>query len=247
MDLLLEPGLKPFVFFGALVIGFLLLEVLLMSIGVDTQIGGDADADFDLDADFDADIDADIDADFDPSMPTDLGPDIEFDVSADLDAEAGVKPRLETSGGFLDLIGLRKLPLTVWLALFSTFFAGVGLSGQTLISVVTGAVLPARIAALMVLPVALFLTRYCAEAVGNWVPRVETSAISERSYGRRKGVITVGAARRGKPAQVRFTDGHGNMHYVMAEPLSDEDTLPEGTEVLILRRRQGDLKLVRIS
>ncbi|SLN19082.1 Inner membrane protein YqiJ [Roseovarius albus] len=243
MDLLLEPGLKPFVFFGVLVIGFLLLEVLLMSIGVDTQISGDSDADFDLDVDFDADLDADFDVDTD----TELGTDIDFNIDPDIDAEAGVKPRLETSGGFFDLIGLRKLPLTVWLALFSAFFAGIGLSGQTLMSVLTGTVLPAILAALIVLPVALFFTRYCAEAVANWVPRVETTAISERSYGRRKGVITVGSARRDQPAQVRFTDAHGNLHYVMAEPLSDDDTLPEGTEVLILRRRQGDLKLVRIS
>ena len=237
MDLLLEPGLKPFVFFAALVIGFLLLEMLLMAIGVDTQIGGGSDTDFDLDADFDTDFDTDFDADID----TDFDADLDVDTDAGLDAGAGA------GSGFLDLIGLRELPLTVWLALFSAFFAATGFAGQTLLSVLIGSVLPAKLAALIVLPVALFFTRYCAEAVANWIPRVETTAISERSYGRRKGVITVGAASRGKPAQVRFTDAHDNMHHVMAEPLSDEETLPEGTEVLILRRRQGDLKLVRIS
>ncbi len=234
MELLLDPGMKPFAFFAALVVGFLILELLFMMIGVDTRLGGDVDIDMDLDIDADFDVDTDFDADLDI--------DAEAGLAADTD---GALSGVEASGGFLDLIGIRKLPMTVWLALFSAFFAGLGMAGQTLIHTLFSGMAPAMVASLAVLPVALFLTGIFSEAVSNWIPREETSAISERSYGRRQGVVTVGTARRGVPAQVRFTDGHGNLHYVMAEPMSDDEEIPQGAEVFILRKRDGQLRLVR--
>ena len=234
MDLLLDLSMKPFVFFGALVVGLLLLEIIFMLIGVDTQIGGDSDADFDMDFDADADFDTDFDADIEAGDLADTAPEAEASVGA-------------PGGGLSDLIGIKKLPLTIWLALFSAFFAGIGLAGQTLVSVMFGALLPAGLAVALALPVTLFLTGLFSEAVSNWIPRVETTAISERSYGRRRGTVTVGTARRGNPAQVRITDGHGNLHYVMAEPISDCDEIAQGAEVFIIRKRNGDLRLVRVS
>ncbi|WP_370541702.1 OB-fold-containig protein [Actibacterium sp. 188UL27-1] len=52
-------------------------------------------------------------------------------------------------------------------------------------------------------------------------------------------MVTVGTARQGKPAQVRFRDGHGNSHYTIAEPLDPKDELPQGTEVLLLKIKGG--------
>jgi hypothetical protein len=36
---------------------------------------------------------------------------------------------------------------------------------------------------------------------------------------------------------VRLRDRHDNIHHIRCEPLRDEDVIPEGTEVLTLRRR----------
>lgn len=236
MDLMLDPGMKPFVFFGALVVGLLLLEIFFMFVGVDTRLGGDGDTDFDLDVDADVDLEVELDVDTD----FDAG---ELEVAG---SESDLAPDVP-GGGFIDLIGVKKLPMTIWLALFSAFFAGAGMAGQTMVSLIFSTLLPAGIAAAMVLPVALLLTGLFAEAVSNWIPREETSAISERSYGRRRGVITVGTARRGNPAQVRVVDGHGNLHYLMAEPVSDDDEIEQGIDVFIIRKRNGDLRLIRAS
>lgn len=57
----------------------------------------------------------------------------------------------------------------------------------------------------------------------------------------------MGTARRGSPAQVPFQDRHGNTHYAMAEPLADDEAIPGGAEVIILRTRDGALRLVRTA
>jgi hypothetical protein len=77
------------------------------------------------------------------------------------------------------------------------------------------------------------------------MPRDESSAISERSYGRRHGVVTVGIARHGSPAQVRFTDHHGNLHYVMVEPFDTKDEIAEGSEVFIIKTLRDGLKIIK--
>lgn len=226
MDFFLQDGMGPFTFFGTLVIGFTLLEVLFMLMGISTQIGGDADAGLDMDASVDASV-GDM-------------PDLEVDIPDGVEV-VNEAPEMSTSttGGILDILGMRKLPLTVWLALFSAFFAGLGIGLQSLIDGIAGFVLPSEIAMAIVMTPTLFLTRTFAETIGNWIPQMETTSISERSLGRRKGVVTVGVARRGSPAQVRVTDHHGNMHLIMAEPLSDVE-IPEGAEVLIVRVRDKD-------
>ncbi|MBO9428252.1 OB-fold-containig protein [Sulfitobacter sp. R18_1] len=230
MDFFLQDGMGPFTFAGTLVIGFVLLEVLFMLMGITTQIG-DADAGLDMDASMDASM-GDM-------------PDLEVDIPDGVEI-VNESPEMSgsSSGGILDILGMRKLPLTVWLALFSAFFAGLGIALQSFIDGFVGFVLPSEIAMAIVTTPALFMTRLFAETIGNWIPQMETTAVSERSFGRRKGVITVGTARRGNPAQVRVTDQHGNLHYLMVEPLSD-DEIPEGSDVLIVRvRDKNEPKMV---
>ena len=73
------------------------------------------------------------------------------------------------------------------------------------------------------------------------------AAISQRSFDGRRGVVTVGAASEGHPDQVRFTDGYGNLHFVMAEPLEPDAVIPEGAEVAILRTRSGEPRILKID
>jgi hypothetical protein len=208
IELLTNDGLRPFLLAGGLVVGFAVLELIFASVGIDTQIGSDAEAP------------------------------VDFDVEPAADG---------ASGGMLDMIGLRSLPLTVWLALCAAIFAGIGLSGQTLIHAIFGAMLSAGLASALAIVPTLGSMRAISRMAGRWLPRETSAAISERSYGRRLGVVTVGTAKRGNPAQIRFTDLHGNMHFAMAEPARDEDEIPEGAEVFITRTRDGALRLVRVD
>ncbi len=147
--------------------------------------------------------------------------------------------------GLLDLMGLAGLPLTVWLAFLCGAFAAAGLTLQAVARGLSGAALPSLLAAPLALAVAVPVTRAASRTIRRLLPRETSSAISERSFGNRVGRVVVGTARRGSPAQVRFTDGHGNTHYAMAEPLDEAQEIAAGTEVAILRTRDGALRLVR--
>lgn len=223
MEFFFLPGMGPFTFFATMVIGFLLLEVVFLITGIDTHLK-------------EADIAGpDMDGGFIPLEMTAMPDGINLPDGLEVEKEA---PASTTpSGGLLDLLGLRRISLTIWMAIFSAIFASLGIVAQSIINAAIGTLAPAWLAVILLLLPALVITRAVAGLIGRALPQMETSAISERSFGRQRGVVTVGVARRGLPAEVRFTDSHGNLHYLRAEPLEDAAEIPQGSEVLILRVR----------
>lgn len=223
MDFFLLPEMSPFTFFAVMVVAFLILEIALMAIGIDTHLR-------------EADIAGpDLDASFEPIEATALPNGME--IPEGLEVEVVTQASTTSTGGLLDILGMRQVSLTIWMALFSAIFSSLGIVGQSLNAAVYGAPAPAWVGVAAILLPALYVTRAAAMLVGQILPQMETSAISERSFGRQRGVVTVGVARRGLPAEVRFTDSHGNLHYLRAEPLEDAAEIPQGSEVLILRVR----------
>ena len=65
--------------------------------------------------------------------------DIDFDLDADGDGAIGAGP----VDGLLTLLGLGRVPLTVWLVVFQFLFAALGLSIQELALSLTGGALDA--------------------------------------------------------------------------------------------------------
>ncbi len=231
MDLLLHPGMRPFEIAIGVLIGLLLLEIIVNQLGFSLMGEVEADADIDAGVEFDADLDADFD----------------MDAAADLEMDADPEITDGAGGGLLSWLGIGEAPVIIWLA---GVLAGFGLFGYLLqigaISVL-GAPLGANLASAIAFIPGLAFGKLIAKAIAKLFPKNLTTAISRRSYGRRRGVITVGTARVGKPAQARFTDGHGNMHYAMVEPFEADDPLSQGTEVFIIRTREGQLKAIRLS
>ena len=226
METLALPGLAPFTAAMVMVILFLALELGLTALGADTRLPDGPDV---------------------PAAEMDLGPDPGMAADAGLDPAVADTAPAPAGTGLLGALGLHDLPLMAWLALLSACFAAAGFALQAAARALAGGFLGPVPAVLLALPVALVLTRGLARTLGRLFPRETTAAISERSFGRRRGTVTVGVARAGQPAQVRFTDGHGNTHYLMAEPLDPADEIPAGSEVLILRLRNAALRLVRIG
>lgn len=170
----------------------------------------------------------------------------DVDIDPDLGAEAEAAAPGPT-GALLSWLGLGTVPFVIWLAGVLTSFALAGYALQLGASAVTGAPVGAWPAAALALVPGLALGGRLARAIGRLVPKTETTAISTRAYGGRVGVVTVGTARHGHPAQARFRDGHGNTHYAVVEPLHEDDALPEGTEIAIVRLSDGRLRAVRLD
>lgn len=149
---------------------------------------------------------------------------------ADVTAPAGI------ADGLASLVGLGRVPLMVWLALFLGMFAALGVSIQELAAGLLGAPLDRWLAAALAAVTALPATGLIARPLGRILPQDETTAVSTDTLLGRRGVITDGTARAGCPARARVHDRHGQPHHVMVEPHEASDELRAGAEILLVRR-----------
>lgn len=241
--ILLSGPYAPFTLSLALLFGLLALEIVLLMVG-GSLMGESADADapgmgpdgpgIDIAPDLGAQIDA-IGSDVDLS---------EFDLTPDVGPSSAAAP---AQTGPLTWLGLGAMPMLIWLATVFLAFGTTGLALQTAATALLGAPLPAALAALPCAVAALWVVRRFGSLFARLIPRTETQSVSKRQLGRRIGTVTQGTAARGRPAEVRVTDRHGNTHHLRAEPLSDTDTIPQGAEVLVLLHRPtGGFRLIAL-
>lgn len=216
----LAPEALPFSIALAVVAGLFILEILGSLLGATILGLGGEGPDIDIDADFD--LSADIDA-----------VDLDMDVAADI----GDVPT--TPAGLLGWLGARDVPFLIWLVSFLTLFGLSGLMVQSIATRMIGTPLFTWMAVAIALVPAITVTRIIARWVALIMPKTETSAMRTRFLGGHRGTITQGTATRGKPAEVKIKDRHGNMHYLRVEPLDDDGVFVQGSDVTLIRKR-GD-------
>ena len=158
------------------------------------------------------------------------------DADVDLDPDADGMPEVGMLDGLLTLMGIGRVPLTIWLALFLFLFAAIGISIQELAQNLTGSPLYSWLAALIAGAAALPVTGVFARPLGQVMPKDHTTAVSTQSLLGRRAKITDGVARTGSPARARVKDVHGQAHYVMVEPHEKASEIHAGDEVLLVRR-----------
>jgi len=217
-ELFLSPAVLPFSIALGVVLGLLALELVAALVGGSLIMGGS-------DTEVDVDLDADVEADFEAHM----------------DAADG-------ASGALSWLGLGQVPMMIWLAVFLTLFGLGGLILQSVLRQMVGFELQAGLASLAAAVPALGITGRVARGFAALIPKFESSAMSENHLGRTRGIISQGTAARGRPAEVRVIDRHGNTHYLRAEPLRDDAQFAQGTEVLVLRKSLHEgYRLVALS
>lgn len=236
-DFLLGGAFAPFSFALALLFGLMGLELVALLLG-GSFMTGDNDVGVDIgDAADLGDFDLDLNVEGALVDPADLE-------LADFDADSGV----EVSGGLASWLGLGKMPTLIWLAALLMGFGLSGLGLQIALQELFGVLAPAALAALPAGAFGLWFARGFGGVFARLLPQTETEASSLDQLGRRRGMITQGTAARGRAAEVRVIDRFGNAHHLRAEPLLDDETLTQGTEVMVLRdRRSGTYVLVGLS
>lgn len=158
---------------------------------------------------------------------------------------AGAEAGVDADGGeglfgqIMSWLHAGQIPATVLMILFLLNFGVAGLGLQTALKALSGFMLPALVAVVPALLIALPATRLSGGLLKPLLPRDETEAVSSQSFIGCDAQITVGTARRGAPAEARLRDRFGRSHYVMVEPQDDDEAFPAGRHVLILKR-QGD-------
>lgn len=140
-------------------------------------------------------------------------------------------------GDWLGWLGFGRVPVLVVLIVFLALFAIAGVTLQAALTEIVGAPIGSLPASLLATAAALPATGVAARGLGRILPRDESTAISLDALAGRIGTITLGEARRHSPARARVEDRHGQAHYVMIEPDSDDQVLREGQQVLLVHRR----------
>ncbi|WP_424983985.1 YqiJ family protein [Maritalea sp. S77] len=157
-------------------------------------------------------------------------PEMDFDIDA---------PDIESPGifvQFLSWLRFGQVPFIILLIVILTLFGLIGFALQGVVTDTFGTPLPAWIAAPLAGVASLPLIRGCAGLLNRIMPRDETDAISRTELVGHHGVITLGRAEQGSPAQARIKDALGNSHYVMVEPHEGENALEQGDQITLLRQ-----------
>lgn len=149
---------------------------------------------------------------------------------------SGLELDLDLDSGLLDWLGVGRVPLLVLLVAFLAAFGGLGLAGQQVALLTTGALLSPWLAIPAALVAALPLTALLARGLARIMPRDETTAFEIDDLVGHAGKITVGRASAGSPARTRVIDPHGQPHHVLVEPNDPAVTFEEGDTVLLVRR-----------
>lgn len=163
----------------------------------------------------------------------DFAPDLDADMDGQVDG-------LGAADGLLSFLGLGRLPLMIWLALFLLLFMVIGYAGQQVIQGMTGNLLSSWIAASLAGLFAIPSVAILARPLARIMPKDETTAVSIDSLIGRFAILGTGTARSGAPARAKVIDIHGHPHFVMVEPDNDGQQFTSG-EKLLLVRREGNL------
>ena len=166
-----------------------------------------------------------------------LGDALSVDPDVDLDADSAISAG--PIEGLATLLGIGRVPLTIWLALFLLLFSMVGVSLQSFAQAFTGAPFDRWLAAILAAVGAMPVTAALARPLGAIIPKDETSAVRLSSLVGRRAEITDGIARHDSPARARVRDVHGHSHYVMVQPHDADAELHAGEQVLLVRRDEG--------
>lgn len=152
--------------------------------------------------------------------------------------EADAEPGAEagTIDGLTTLLGIGRVPFTIWLALFLLLFAGLGLGIQELAESLTGGPLDALLASVFAGGAALPATAVMVRPLAAVLPQDESTAVTLDQLVGRRAHVTDGVARRGSPARARVVDMHGHPHHVMIEPHEADSQIHAGDEALLVRR-----------
>jgi len=162
-------------------------------------------------------------------------PEVELDTDVDGDG---------IFGQLMQWLHAGQIPASVLAILFLLSFGIAGLLLQSVLKVLTGAMLPALIAIIPAFIIALPATRVTGAVLKPLMPRDETDAVSRDSLLGSSAQITTGRARRGAPAEARLRDSHGHNYYVMVEPDHDEEVFTAGTRVVLVKRHDAIYRVI---
>ncbi len=167
-----------------------------------------------------------------------LLPDIDLDLDLP-DSEPTVFTQL------LSWFRVGEVPLFMLILVALTAFGISGLFLQTLIQNITGNLLPPFIAVVPACFCTIPLVRITSGLLNTYMPKDETTAVSEETLIGRPAIILAGTAMLEKPVQAKVRDEYQHTHYILVEPESAEEQLNTGETVILTSKKGAIFQAVR--
>lgn len=134
---------------------------------------------------------------------------------------------------FFGWIRLKQVPILMLVVIFLTSFGLIGLLIQAILFNFIGTL---WLQYLVVIPAFIFAItslRIFGGLIAKFLPKDETSSISNNDLIGYIAIITLGKATKGSPAEAKIKDQSGQVHYFMVEPENENDIFMQGEKVLI--------------
>ncbi|WP_194208742.1 OB-fold-containig protein [Superficieibacter sp. 1612_C1] len=149
-------------------------------------------------------------------------------------------------GQVLHYLNIGRLPALVALCLLAGYFGLFGILAQHGWVTFWQTPLNNLLLAPISLAVSVVATHYTGNAVAPWLPRDETTAITEDDYIGCMAIITGHAGKSGLPCEGKFIDKFGQVHYLLLEPEEGKE-FNKGDKVLIVCRLSATRYLAELN
>jgi hypothetical protein len=169
----------------------------------------------------------------------------DLDIDADIEVVSGTPEAPGALSRVLGWLRLGQVPLLVLLVVFLTAFGLSGYAMQALASSIADVMLPGALASVVAILISLKAVNLSAAIWSRVLPGSESSGVSSNDFVGDLAVITIGTATFDKPAEAKLTDRTGQAHYVMVRPDAGQQPMPQGTEVLLVRKRGSEFVAIR--
>ncbi len=152
---------------------------------------------------------------------------------------------VDGTGGILGWLYFGKIPFLILFILFLGVFSVIGYTLVMVVQSVTLITLPPTISGVIAFVLSIPFLRTVGSLYVKYMPGFETEAISEQSLVGQRGVVTVGTATKEKPAEVHITSLAGQDIYLMVKMQYEEESVPQGGEVILTQHIEENMYLGR--
>ncbi len=171
------------------------------------------------------------------------------DVGIGMDADADVDVDMNDNfiSKYIAWIKVENVPLLILAVVYAASFSIIGYVGQSMLVRFTENPAPTWLAGIVASLGAIPIYKVISEFLGSKVFKEETSALSEKTFVGQIVEINTGTAKKGLPAEGKYKDQFGQLHYFMVEPENEEEQLEQGTKVQLTGYEQSIFKAIKVD
>jgi len=161
---------------------------------------------------------------------------LETDIDSDVEFENG------SISKYVSWVKVKNVPVLILLIIFLATFSVTGFTLQSISNKFFDFTLPLIAAIPGAIILCLPFYRWISKTLGTKLFKEETSALFESSFVGEEVEIVVGTSRSGFPAEAKFKDMYGQLHYIMVEPEDAEIEFKQGTKVVLTEKKGSTFK-----